>query len=118
LQPTDTAAGKAGVCTAPRYGYTGQLRCGTHIVDVNWFSSGTRESFGIAPNGRIWHAWPRSGGGKEIPSHGRADDTYGFAWSYPSRTAAVVKNGCDTLRLMRNAVRRSGVLGWRLKAVA
>jgi hypothetical protein len=91
---------------ATRYGYTGTFRDDTQITDADWykadhrFGSGRLESFGIAPDGTIWHAWPGSGGWKEMPGHGRADNTAGYKWSYPSRTAKVWVTGsglwCNT----------------------
>jgi hypothetical protein len=107
LQPTNTAdqAGQAGVCSFERYGYTGKFRCNTHILIVRWdkwdarFGHDREESFGIAPSGTIWHAWRNSGGWKEMPGHGRADDTYGDGAKYPSRTVAVKKGSgiwCNT----------------------
>lgn len=104
LQPADTA-GQASACTYSAYGYTGTFRCNTHILKVPWdkfdsrFGHGREEQFGIAPSGTIWHAWPHSGGWKEMPGHGRADDTYGAGAKYPSRTVAVKKGSgiwCNT----------------------
>jgi hypothetical protein len=104
LQPTDTA-GQAGACSYSAYGYTGTFRCNTHILTVSWdkldprFGHNRKETFGIAPSGTIWHAWPNSGGWKEMPGHGRADDTVGAKAKYPSRTVAVKKGNstwCNT----------------------
>jgi hypothetical protein len=96
---------------ATRFNYTGTFRNGTQILDVDWhdidhrFRFGMVESFGIAPNGTIWHAWPGSGGWKEMPGRGRADNTvdsahHGATTSFPSRTVKVWVNGsghwCNT----------------------
>jgi hypothetical protein len=107
-QGTRAAARQADVPSfrATRYNYTGTFRSGTKILDVDWhdkdyqFNFGRVESFGIAPNGTIWHAWPGGGGWKEMPGHGRADDTIGATTSYPSRTVKVSVRGsgpwCNT----------------------
>jgi hypothetical protein len=101
-QPTtQTRQAAAPSYRITRYHYTGTFRSGTRILDVNWhdvdpnhrFEIGRLESFGIAPNGTIWHAWPGSGGWKEMPGHGRADDTLDVRESYPSRTIRVWVKG-------------------------
>lgn len=79
---------------ASRYGYTGTFRDGTRILDVNW--GGNRlESFGIAPDRTIWHAWPGSGHWHEMPHNGRADAVTGASYSRtgPGRIVDVAVNG-------------------------
>jgi hypothetical protein len=34
------------------------------------------ENFVVAPDRTIWHVWPGSGGWKEMPNHGLADNTW------------------------------------------
>ncbi|GIG68795.1 hypothetical protein Pen01_50900 [Phytomonospora endophytica] len=51
-----------------RFGYSGCMSDGTQPADCPW-----DESFVIAPDRTIWHAWPRSGGWKEMPNYGKAD---------------------------------------------
>ncbi|MEX2983730.1 hypothetical protein [Streptomyces sp. C36] len=74
---------------ASRYGYTGTFRDGSSILDVAWTSS-RLESFGIAPDRTIWHAWPGSGRWQEMPHNGRADDT-GAAAAQGARRAVSVE---------------------------
>ena len=99
-QPTtQTHQAAAPSYRATRFNYTGTFHSGTRILDIDWhdldhrFEFGRSESFGIAPNGTIWHAWPGSGGWKEMPGHGRADDTLDVFYSYPSRTVRVLVKG-------------------------
>jgi hypothetical protein len=60
------------------FGYTGTFKDGSTVLRVDWEDAGTGidECFGIAPGRTIWHAWPGSGGWKEMPNNGRADDTW------------------------------------------
>jgi len=60
------------------FGYTGNFKSGSTVLKVDWedAGTGTDECFGIAPGRTIWHAWPGSGGWKEMPNNGRADDTW------------------------------------------
>jgi hypothetical protein len=107
--PTSRSVSQSDVQSyqATRYYYTGTFRGGTQIIDVNWydidrkFGFGRTESFGIAPDGTIWHAWPGSGGWKEMPGHGKADNIidnthHGATARYPSRTIKVWVNGSGT----------------------
>jgi hypothetical protein len=58
------------------FGYTGTFWAGTRIALVDWQQDGSiDECFGIAPDSTIWHAWRNSGGWKQMPHNGRADDT-------------------------------------------
>ncbi|WP_125511929.1 hypothetical protein [Streptomyces sp. WAC 01529] len=76
---------------ATRYGYTGTFRDGSSILDVAWTSS-RLESFGIAPGRTIWHAWPGSGGWKQMPHNGRADDVGAAAKDGARRAVSVWVN--------------------------
>jgi hypothetical protein len=59
------------------FGYTGTMRCGTLPLRCDWDNNGTiDEVFVIAPSRTIWHAWPGSGGWKEMPNNGSADNTW------------------------------------------
>jgi hypothetical protein len=60
------------------FGYTGNFMPGSTVLRVDWEDANTApdECFGVAPNRTIWHAWPGSGGWKEMPNNGRADDTW------------------------------------------
>ncbi|MBB5955889.1 hypothetical protein FHS29_002470 [Saccharothrix tamanrassetensis] len=77
-----TAADPVGALSyqATYYGYTGTFRDATTIWEVNWFLSGRLEAFGIAPDRTIWHAWPGSGGWKQMPHNGRADLISNVHW--------------------------------------
>jgi len=81
--PPAATAGQPGVLSYDdeRYGYKGTFRDGTKILDVNWFNSGRWESFGIAPDRTIWHAWPDSGGWRQMPGNGRADHVTAAYWN-------------------------------------
>ncbi len=57
------------------FGYTGTFKDGSRVILAQW-NDGSRECFGIAPGRTIWHAWPNSGGWRQMPGNGRADDTY------------------------------------------
>lgn len=73
-----------------RYGYYGEALCGTWIMDVDWNADGTLdETFVIAPNRTIWHAWPGSGGWYEMPGKGLADDTGIAYWFGADRRVTV-----------------------------
>lgn len=83
-------AGTQAVCPLYRYGYYGEAMCGTWILDVHWNSDGSRpETFVIAPNRTIWHAWPGSGRWHEMPGAGRADDTDIAFWVGGDRVVSV-----------------------------
>jgi hypothetical protein len=56
----------------------GTFKSGTDIMWVDWNADGTwDECFGIAPDRTIWHEWRNSGGWREMPNHGHADDMAG-----------------------------------------
>ncbi|MGW6746028.1 hypothetical protein ACWGDX_35725 [Streptomyces sp. NPDC055025] len=67
------------------YTYQGTFAANSNSpAGVYLFASGTQECFGIAPSGTIWHAWPGSGGWKEMPHGGRAAfflNAYEFGWA-------------------------------------
>ncbi|GAB1645826.1 hypothetical protein [Krasilnikovia sp. MM14-A1259] len=57
------------------FGYVGTFKTGTTVHWADYNGDGNKdECFGIAPSRTIWHAWPGSGGWKEMPNNGRADD--------------------------------------------
>ena len=70
LVATSTGA-VAKTCEKERFGYTGQIKCGSHVKDCPW-----DEAFAIAPSGTVWHAWPNSGGWQHMPNGGTAADTH------------------------------------------
>ncbi|WP_433260529.1 hypothetical protein ACQPZF_24370 [Actinosynnema sp. CS-041913] len=80
---TPTTADSVGVLSyqATYYGYTGTFRDATVVQEIDWFSSGRLEAFGIAPDRTIWHAWPGSGGWWQMPHNGRADHVTSVAWN-------------------------------------
>jgi hypothetical protein len=52
----------------------GHFRLGTSVIKVDWTSNGSfDECFGIAPDRRIYHAWPNSVGWDPMPNNGLAD---------------------------------------------
>jgi hypothetical protein len=60
------------------FGYTGNFKSGTRIERTDWNNDTVvDECFGIAPARTIWHAWPGSGGWKQMPNNGRADNVVG-----------------------------------------
>jgi hypothetical protein len=78
-QRTDYYYGPNHDFTYPCFGYTGTFKAGSRIALVDWQQDGSvDECFGIAPDSKgktIWHAWRNSGGWKEMPHNGHADDT-------------------------------------------
>lgn len=74
------------------FGYTGTFKDGSYILAVDWedAGTGTDECFGIAPGRTIWHAWPGSGGWKQMPNNGRADDTWTAYYSNDGRRGVSV----------------------------
>lgn len=74
------------------FGYTGTFKDGSTILLVDWedAGTGTDECFGVAPGRTIWHAWPGSGGWKQMPNNGRADDTWGAYYSADGRRGVQV----------------------------
>lgn len=69
----DETAGLAACNGVPvsAYGYLGCAKSGTDALHCGW-----DEWFVIAPDRTIWHAWPNSGGWKQMPNNGRADNTW------------------------------------------
>ncbi|MCM6776531.1 hypothetical protein NDR87_21545 [Nocardia sp. CDC159] len=74
-----------------KYGYVGYFKhpC-SKIRSTNWWNTGRLESFGIAPDRTIWHAWPGSGGWREMPHNGRADEVVKAIAHSDRRTRTVV----------------------------
>jgi len=74
------------------FGYTGTFKDGSDVMRVDWEDAGTGvdECFGVAPNRTIWHAWSGSGGWKEMPNNGRADDTWVPYYSVDGRRGVSV----------------------------
>ena len=73
-----------------RWHHTGYYRCGSSPMDAEWDAGNSvDETFVIGPNRHIYHIWANSGGWKEMPGNGRADDTYSYDWSDGYRTVAV-----------------------------
>jgi hypothetical protein len=72
------------------YGYYGTFKTGTYVMVVDWVTT-SDECFGIAPDRTIWHAWPGSGGWRQMPGNGRADHMYTgiVEWSDGVRTVPV-----------------------------
>lgn len=58
-------------CRIEAYTYAGRYMCGTRIGICPW-----EEVFVIAPNRTIWHVWPGSGGWKQMPNNGLADNMW------------------------------------------
>ncbi|GGX78480.1 hypothetical protein [Streptomyces anandii] len=70
----------AGSCAITRWANKGYYKCGTRVLDVDWDKNGTTdETFVVAANRTIWHTWRAADGWKEMPGHGRADNTGGWA---------------------------------------
>lgn len=89
---TQKAGALAAGCTVYAYGYRGTAKCDSDVLVVTW-SSGRYETFVIAPDRTIWHAWPGAGGWHVMPGNGRADDTYSAWWSGANRVVSVWVNG-------------------------
>ena len=70
----------------------GTFRAGSRILAVDWNDDGRwDECFGIAPDRRIYHAWPNSVGWDPMPNDGRADDVHqAFLWQGLYRTVQVI----------------------------
>ncbi|GAB1645224.1 hypothetical protein [Krasilnikovia sp. MM14-A1259] len=70
-----TDGGPPGPFNHSCFGYVGTFKGGSSIRSADWNKDGrTDECFGIAPGRTIWHAWPNSGGWKQMPNNGRADE--------------------------------------------
>ncbi|KOX21232.1 hypothetical protein ADK67_27675 [Saccharothrix sp. NRRL B-16348] len=54
------------------FNYGGTFKVGTYVYKVDWATT-SDECFGIGPDRKIWHAWPNSGGWKQMPGGGYAD---------------------------------------------
>jgi hypothetical protein len=87
------SAAPAASCPVVRYGYTGNAMCYTWAMDVDWNGDGRRlETFVVAPNRTVWHAWPGSGGWRVMPGNKTADDMENAWWSGTTRNIAVWVN--------------------------
>jgi len=72
------------------FGYNGTFKSGSVVRAADWTGDGVAdECFGIAPNRTVWHAWPGSGGWREMPNGGRADNVAGVLWLAGRRTVRV-----------------------------
>ncbi len=73
------------------FGYTGTFRDGTEVLGFNYDLTGPiEECFGIAPDRTIWHAWPNSGGWKQMPNNGRADHVIDWYKEGDGRVGVIV----------------------------
>lgn len=60
------------------FGYPGKKKCGSKVARCDWNKNGTTDAvFVISPGRKIFHAWRNSGGWKQMPGNGRADDAVG-----------------------------------------
>lgn len=64
----------ASSCEVWRFNYQGYMKCHTHVCDLK-IGSTVVESWVVADNRTIWHAWQNSNGWREMPNSGRATDT-------------------------------------------
>lgn len=79
----------------------GVFKTGTRIALADWNRDGrTDECFGIAPDRRIYHAWPASNGWDPMPNNGLADNMANPGWNVADitgggqlRSAHVLVNG-------------------------
>lgn len=109
VTPAASADGaSAASYEAECFGYTGTFRDGT-IMYIRHWPSGGDECFGIAPDRTIWHAWPNSGGWKEMPGNGRADELLEFPEYADARVVKVRVVGSSTNWCNRNPV---GGVSW------
>jgi hypothetical protein len=77
-------------------------KCGTMVLDVNWGDSDRLETFCIAPDRTIGHAWPSRGGWHEMPGGGHADGAvlawvHGAARKPGARTAQCLSQLADAV---------------------
>ncbi|MGI5149028.1 hypothetical protein ACQEVC_22130 [Plantactinospora sp. CA-294935] len=71
IEPQGELVTAAAGCPVSAYGYSGTAMCGTIALVCSW-----DEAFVIAPSRTVWHAWPGSGGWREMPNNGRADNMW------------------------------------------
>lgn len=77
--------------TTSCFGYTGTFKDASVVIEANYdYTGATEECFGIAPNRTIWHAWPNSGGWKQMPNNGRADNMAGWYKNGDGRVGVIV----------------------------
>jgi hypothetical protein len=103
---TDIASDDVGVLSYRDecFGYWGTFKDGSRVVWKTW-SDGTEECFGIAPDRTIWHAWPNSGGWREMPGNGRADEVYEVhQYASGDRVVEVFVDSSSTFWCNRNPV--------------
>ena len=92
-QPVQADA-SCGGWTDTEFGYTGCFDNGSIVIGCDWSGDGVEdEAFGIAPSLTIWHAWPNSGGWKQMPNNGRADDTWNCYFNGNNQRQVEVKVG-------------------------
>ena len=89
--PVSAAAGPATACPILAYGYLGNYLCSSNPYRVLWGT--TDETFVIAPNRAIYHAWAGSGGWKQMPGGGLADDVVTAYWVGNDRLVVVWVRG-------------------------
>jgi hypothetical protein len=72
VQPADVRPAACNGQPVEAFDYTGCMKANSHYAPcVEW-----PEVFVIAPDRTIWHAWPGSGGWKQMHNNGLADDTW------------------------------------------
>jgi hypothetical protein len=90
--PAAAAVQAASVISASCFGYTGRF-LNYPPLHVN-LAGGWVECFGIGTNRGIYHAWPNSGGWREMPYGGRADTvTFAYFNDDDQRSVEVYVNG-------------------------
>lgn len=96
-----SAAAPAGAAICPYngepvviYNYRGCKMRGSRFDSLNNYAPRSQEWFLVAPDRRIFHIWPSSGGWREMPNGGRADG-YGsvIVCNNGTRMVAVFVNG-------------------------
>jgi hypothetical protein len=108
-----TTYGVQAACPITRYGYAGQAMCNTYVIDVDWNGLGWLETFIIAPNRTIWHAWQNSGGWHVMPGGGLADDMWDvYRYTNGDRLVEVWVNGIGRF-CTKDPIGSGGWNGWR-----
>lgn len=97
----------ASTCNVTKYGYAGQMICGTKVLDKDW-GSGHKESFVVGTNSAVWHAWPGSGGWKSLG--GGVKNLCSINGTYNYRSLAAV--GPDNKGYINDFNISSGWGGW------
>jgi hypothetical protein len=71
-----TALPAAAATTAGCFNVNITIKDGSLVDGADWdHNNVVDECFAVAPNRKIWHIWPSSGGWKQMPNGGRADAT-------------------------------------------